>query len=108
MSHKSLIQLLCAALVDTNFRKGLLSDPASATSGGYLDHVFLLSAEEHIFVSRVKAQALQDFSSQVSGFISNNNDPSRLILDAVSLAELGCSRHAPLFELKLQHSTYRH
>ncbi|MGQ9599546.1 MAG: hypothetical protein ACUVWZ_09025 [Anaerolineae bacterium] len=73
MKHKALNQLLCAAMVNTQFREILLRDPAQAIATGYLDHSFSLTREERELVLGIQAQQLEDFAAQVYHWISDRN-----------------------------------
>ncbi|MGD8466061.1 MAG: hypothetical protein PVI09_19555 [Anaerolineae bacterium] len=70
MKHKGLNQLLCAATVNGRFRETLLHNPAQALAGGYLNHTFTLTPEEHELVLGINAQGLEDFAAQVHDWIS--------------------------------------
>ncbi len=81
MMHKGLNQLLCAATVNRRFRETLLRDPAQAVAGGYLNHQFSLTPEEHKLVTGIRAQHLEDFAAQVYSWISTDttgHQPARL------------------------------
>jgi len=65
MSHKGLNQLLCAALVDRNFRVDLLGDPVQSSRVGYLDHCFDISPAEERMLAGIKVERFEDFASQV-------------------------------------------
>jgi hypothetical protein len=71
MKHKALNQLICAALVNGNFRQTLLRDPARALSNGYYGQKFPLSAEEKNLVVGIRAQRLEDFADQVYHWINS-------------------------------------
>ncbi len=72
MKHKSLNQLLCAAVINGRFRETLLRDPAQALASGYYEHSFSLTAEERDLVMGIRAQKLEDFAEQVHRWISGN------------------------------------
>jgi len=72
MKHKSLNQLLCAAMINSRFRETLLRDPAQALASGYYEHSFTLTAEERDLVMGIRAQKLEDFAEQVHRWISGN------------------------------------
>lgn len=72
MKHKSLNQLLCAAVINGRFREILLRDPAQALASGYYEHSFSLTAEERDLVMGIRAQKLEDFAEQVHRWISGN------------------------------------
>jgi hypothetical protein len=74
MQHKSLNQLLCAAMVNGRFREMLLHDPARALSAGYLDHSFALTSEEREMVIGIQAQQLEEFAAQIYHWISGNGN----------------------------------
>lgn len=72
MKHKSLNQLVCAAMINSRFRETLLRDPAQALASGYYEHSFALTAEERDLVLGIRAQKLEDFADQVHRWISGN------------------------------------
>lgn len=72
MKHKSLNQLVCAAMINSRFRETLLRDPAQALASGYYEHSFALTAEERDLVLGIRAQKLEDFADQVQRWISGN------------------------------------
>lgn len=72
MNHKGLNQLLCAALVNDQFRDVLLRDPAQALATGYFDQTFSLTSEEQDLVIDIRAQRLEDFAAQVYRWISGD------------------------------------
>lgn len=73
MKHKGLYQLLCAAVVDSQFRETLLRDPPRAISGGYLDYRFSLTPEEWVLVTNIEARELEDFATQINRWVSTND-----------------------------------
>jgi len=72
MKHKSLNQLLCAAMVNSRFRETLLRDPVRALTAGYYGHDFSLAPDERELVIGIQAQRLEDFAEQVYCWISGN------------------------------------
>ena len=74
MKHKGLNQLLCAAVVNTNFRETLLRSPAQAIASGYLEHSFSLTPEEKKLVIDIQAPQLEDFAAQIYHWISGNGN----------------------------------
>jgi hypothetical protein len=74
VKHKGLYELLCAATVDSQFRRTLLRDPSHAISLGYLDHRFALTAEECVLISGIRARRLEDFASQIQSWVSTNGN----------------------------------
>ena len=72
MQHKGLNQLLCAALVNRDFRETLLRSPALALATGYYDHTFALTSQERELVLDIKAQRIEDFAAQVHHWILGN------------------------------------
>ncbi len=72
MRHKGLNELLCAAVVNRQFRDDLLRDPAQALATGYLGHSFSLTSEEKSLVTTIKAQRLEDFAARVYDWLSPN------------------------------------
>lgn len=80
MKHKSLNQLLCAAVINGRFRETLLRDPAQALASGYYEHSFSLTAEERDLVMGIRAQKLEDFAEQVHRWTSGNTSRSDSVL----------------------------
>ena len=72
MNHKGLNQLLCAAVVNNNFRETLLRNPAQAIATGYLGHSFSLTPDERDFVVDIKAQKFEDFAGQIHNWLSGS------------------------------------
>lgn len=68
MKKGALNQILCAALVDRNFRLGLLKDPLDAAAGGYLGQSFDLSPEEEDLLSGIKVEAFEEFAARVQAW----------------------------------------
>jgi hypothetical protein len=72
VNHMGLNQLLCAAVVNNQFRETLLRDPGKAIATGYLDHNFTLTPEERDLVIDIKAAKFEDFAAQVYDWVSGN------------------------------------
>jgi hypothetical protein len=70
MAYKALNRLLCAALVSTQFRTTLLSDPAGAIDAGYYDQRFSLTTDERKMVVGLQANTFEEFCVQVYDWIS--------------------------------------
>jgi len=70
--HKSadersgLHRLLAAAIVNSQFRETLLSEPEMALAGGYLGQTFSLTEHEKAVISNVRAKDLTDFAQKVN------------------------------------------
>lgn len=62
---RELSKLLTAAVVNANFRKLLLTNPAQALSGGYNGEVFHLTKEEHEHIVSIKAKTLAEFANSL-------------------------------------------
>jgi hypothetical protein len=58
-------RLLTAAVVNTSFRKILLSDPAQALASGYSGESFHFSHTETQHVINIRATSLADFAEQL-------------------------------------------
>lgn len=69
MKHKGLNQLLCAAIVNPQFRETLLDSPMRALEVGYLDYTFPLTPEERDLVGGIQVQRLEDFATKVHCWI---------------------------------------
>ncbi len=65
MLHKDLNQILCAALINENFREKLLGDPLATIATGYEGFSFSLSLEEQQMINSIQANNLEDFAAQV-------------------------------------------
>jgi hypothetical protein len=76
VKHKGLYQLLCAAMVDSQFCETLLRDPPQAVSEGYLDHTFPLTPEEWRLMANIKARELEDLAGQIQSWVSTNGNGS--------------------------------
>jgi hypothetical protein len=75
MRHKSLNQLLCAALVNNQFRELLLSEPAVAIDSGFLDNHFHLSPDEFNFIVNIHSSSLENMADQVHNYIQKVDMP---------------------------------
>jgi hypothetical protein len=64
-NDREISKLLTAAVVNSNFRKLLLTNPAQALAGGYNGEAFRLSKEEREHVMRIKARTLAEFASML-------------------------------------------
>lgn len=69
MKHKSLNQLLCAALVNNQFRDHLLTDPAAAIEAGFLGNRYHLTPNEYQFMVNIHANSLENMAEQVHSYI---------------------------------------
>lgn len=58
-------RLICAAVVDSRFRKMLLVDPVKAIALGYNGEAFLITDEQASHLNSIKASTLKDFASQL-------------------------------------------
>jgi hypothetical protein len=58
-------RMLSAAVVNTNFRRRLLSDPVAALAGGYNGESFEIKAEELAQIVLIRAGSLAEFASQL-------------------------------------------
>ncbi len=65
MQHRALNELLCAAMINQNFRETLLADPFLAVNEGYQDHHFALSQDEYDLVTHIRADSLESFAELV-------------------------------------------
>ena len=95
MSHKGLNQLLCAALVDRNFRVDLLEDPVESSRKGYLDHFFELSPDEERMLAGIKVERFEDLASQVYNW-SQMQPVGELCVDQT----LGQANRLPVYSLQ--------
>lgn len=65
-NHSGLHRLLTAAIVNSQFREKLLSEPEIALAGGYLGQAFTLTDQEKTIISNVRAKDLTDFAQKVN------------------------------------------
>jgi hypothetical protein len=63
--QKEYSRLLTAAVVNANFRKLLLTNPAQALKAGYCEETFRFSHEEIQRMSNIQATSLADFAEQL-------------------------------------------
>ena len=59
-------RILSAAVINSSFRKMLLSDPLKAVSGGYSGEEFHLQNEEKDRLASIQATSLAEFAAQLS------------------------------------------
>jgi hypothetical protein len=71
-SSGSINRLLCAAVVNQNFRDLLLKDPQQALAQGYGGETFPLNAEELDLVFSIQADTLRDFALGMVSFLEGN------------------------------------
>jgi hypothetical protein len=64
--RSGLHRLLTAAIVNSQFREKLLSEPEMALAGGYLGQSFTLTDQEKTIISSVQARDLTDFAQKVN------------------------------------------
>jgi hypothetical protein len=65
-------RLLAAAIVNSQFRETLLSQPEMALAGGYLGQTFSLTDQEKAVISNVRARDLTDFAQKVNQALKTN------------------------------------
>lgn len=65
-NRSDLQRLFSAAIVNSQFREKLLSEPELALAGGYLGQAFALSDQEKTIISSVRARDLTDFAQKVN------------------------------------------
>ena len=66
VERSGLHRLLAAAIVNSQFRETLLSEPEMALAGGYLGQTFSLTDQEKTIISTVRAKNLTDFAQKVN------------------------------------------
>lgn len=59
-------RILTAAVINSNFRQLLLSNPEKAIAVGYAGEVFHLGTEEKTKIAAIHADNLADFATQLS------------------------------------------
>lgn len=64
--RSELHRLLTAAIVNSQFREKLLTDPEMAVAGGYLGQAFFLTDQEKTIIRNVHASDLADFAQKVN------------------------------------------
>lgn len=65
-ARKEFSRILSAAVISTQFRKKLLSDPLGAISNGYSGETFDLKKEEKSRLSSIRAASLAEFAAQLA------------------------------------------
>lgn len=70
--RSGLHRLLAAAIVNSQFRETLLSQPEMALAGGYLGQTFSLTDQEKAVISNVRARDLTDFAQKVNQALKTN------------------------------------
>jgi hypothetical protein len=63
---QELSRLLTAAVVNRNFCRLLLTNPASALASGYNGEAFRLDAEEQHLILSIQAKSLAEFARQLA------------------------------------------
>ena len=63
--HLELNRLLAAAVVNANFCRLLLDDPALALQNGYMGETFLLSEEERALIMSIRADSLTELAREL-------------------------------------------
>ncbi len=63
--HREISRILTAAVINTSFRKMLLSNPEKALSGGFKGEAFHLAKEEKRRLASIHAPSLADFAAQI-------------------------------------------
>jgi len=64
--RSGLHRLFTAAIVNSQFREKLLSEPEMALAGGYLGQAFALTDQEKTIIRSVRARNLTDFAQKVN------------------------------------------
>jgi hypothetical protein len=64
--RSGLHRLFAAAIVNSQFREKLLSEPEMALAGGYLGQTFPLTDQERTIINNVRARNLTDFAQKVN------------------------------------------
>jgi len=64
--RSGLHRLFTAAIVNSQFREKLLSEPETALAAGYLGQAFILTDQEKTIISNVRARDLTDFAQKVN------------------------------------------
>jgi hypothetical protein len=64
--RSGLHRLFTAAIVNSQFREKLLSEPEMALASGYLGQTFALTDQEKTIISSVRARDLTDFAQKVN------------------------------------------
>jgi len=65
-THQEYSRIITAAVINLQFRKLLLSNPANAIDTGYAGEKFRLAYEEKNRVASIKATSLADFAMQLT------------------------------------------
>jgi hypothetical protein len=72
VEHREINRLLAAAVVSSNFRKLLLSDPMQAIQSGYAGEKFNLSEDELNIILSIQSISLTDFAAQLFNKFTGN------------------------------------
>jgi len=59
-------RILSAAVINSGFRKMLLSDPVQAVTGGYSGEKFSLRTDQKTRLAGIRANSLAEFAAQLS------------------------------------------
>ncbi len=81
MSHKGVNRLLCAALVDIDFRSSLLEDPSQAYHAGFNGNYFEFTKAELEMLQNIKASRIEDFALQVHLWLEGHEIPASSLDD---------------------------
>jgi len=86
MEHRGLNQMLCAAIVSTEFRDRLIHHTEQAIIDGYLDFNFQLTKPEKEFMKSIHVKSLEEFAEKIYFWINHlstdgNIDPQYEITD---------------------------
>ncbi|MBI5304131.1 MAG: hypothetical protein HY868_18495 [Chloroflexi bacterium] len=69
MSQRDLNRLVCAGIVDQQFRKLLVRDPLRAAAAGYYTERFDLTEEEKEMLSQIHAADFDSFVQAIARWI---------------------------------------
>lgn len=63
--NREFSRIICAAVVNKNFQKQLLTDPRKAVKFGYCNETFHLKDEEKLLLESIHATTLSEFAAQL-------------------------------------------
>ena len=107
MEHRGLNQLLCAAVVSTEFSDRLVHHTEQAIMDGYLDFSFQLTKSEEEFIKSVNVKTLDEFAEKIYAWINKQSDerdlfPESILCDQYHDIEIPC--HAVIQDNSLLYS----
>jgi hypothetical protein len=85
MKHRGLNELLCAAMINENFRLHLLREPRRAALSGYDGHAFELTEAELDLVDCICVNNLEEFCTRIVEWLNPRAVKYQILLEKSSL-----------------------